>query len=201
LHKTIDWAKLQSSPIGARITAMSQGKAVIDELRYIFENVNRWLQYAEAKNGVLVALAGAALFPLNEIASKAHSINAIYLKVLTGSLGLALLCSLVSFVPQTRLKWSDRKKKLLPSDNIFFFGDIQKYEPDEYLEKVYDSNNIGGSKIFSTAEKNLASQIIVNSFISSRKYMLFKFAVWLVIFGVLTPVIGMILLFIVELNT
>lgn len=47
-----------------------------ERLKFIFANVNEWLRFAEAKNGVLVAFNGAAIWgtlqSLDEISKIDH---------------------------------------------------------------------------------------------------------------------------------
>lgn len=167
-----------------------------ERLRIIFENVNSWLRFAEAKNGALfaanLALVCGNLRIVCDI-SKSHQYLFSYLWVVTGVLLISAVICLTSFVPQLKMPWFF-KNPTSDLDNLLFFGHLAKYQPYVLLEKLEKTFEIQSKK--SQIELNYAEQIIVNSKIAVIKYAYFKFAIWLSISAIATPLIAIIFWFI-----
>jgi len=95
-------------------------------------------------------------------------------------------------VPALGMPWDSKPNGTKPSDNILYFGDIAKYSPLAYLNKL--SSHLGLSNIeFTGYQKDLASQIVTNSAISLRKYNHFKIAIWLTLSAVVSPVVAILI--------
>src|SRR5690606_1408207 len=101
---------------------MEKPLALSDEMKFIFENVNKWLHYAEAKNAVLVGFCGAGITALGGCIEKFHyqSVTGAYCISLMFFLSAALLLSLLSFIPQTRLKFFWHPHQPDEHDNLYF---------------------------------------------------------------------------------
>lgn len=169
---------------------------MIEKLTYIFSNVNGWLKFAESKHAVIIAFNGAAIFGIIQICFNSKTnypiLLEIYLYNVILFLALSILISLISFFPQTKLKWLWPSQKISIGDNLLFYDNIKKYDEETYLKALYKSMDKDVSS-FSDMEFYFANQIIQNSKIVSRKYQYFKLALILDICALLTPIIGLIL--------
>lgn len=180
-------------------------KLMEEKLKEIFNNVNEWLKFAEAKNGILIALVGTALLTLldkssdilfldnisisNNIPVIKFDINffvSIYLVLLMVFLVIAICIILISFLPQTKQVFKIKGVKT-KNDNSIFYGDIIKYTPEEYL-KFIEPNRTD----FTKSELDYACQIVINSHIAYRKYKYFELALLAILSGILT-VLGVFL--------
>ena len=177
---------------------------VSTKLLAIFQNVNEWLKFAEAKNGVLLAFSGAAITATITLLVTAqnipHSLNFGLLLTTILLCICALICSL-SFLPKTNLDdllWlRDRRNKKSNSqdpieDNFWYFGHLQKYKPDELLEvlnKPYFNSKLDIAKLADKKEykeyKDIAAQITINAEIAFLKFEVFKYAIKVLIASIL----------------
>lgn len=119
----------------------------------------------------------------------------------------AVICSL-SFLPKTNLEvivWKKknpgRRYKGQPSDddNFYFFGHLYKYQDIELLDalnRLYFATN--PIQDFDKKEnKDLASQITVNSEIAYMKFKIFSWALYLFILSVASIPVCILINFIV----
>jgi hypothetical protein len=177
---------------------------VSTKLLAIFQNVNEWLKFAEAKNGVLLAFSGAAITATITLLATAQNIaNSLNFGLLLTTILLcicALICSL-SFLPKTNLDdllWlRNRRNKKSNSqdpieDNFWYFGHLQKYKPDELLEvlnKPYFNSKLDIAKLADKKEykeyKDIAAQITINAEIAFLKFEVFKYAIKILIASIL----------------
>jgi len=185
---------------------------VSTKLLAIFQNVNEWLKFAEAKNGVLLAFSGAAITATITLLATAQNIpNSLNFGLLLTTIFLcicALICSL-SFLPKTNLEdllWlRDRQNKKSHSqdpikDNFWYFGHLQKYKPDELLEglnKPYFNSKLDIAKLADKKEykeyKDIAAQITINAEIAFLKFEVFKYAIKVLIASILTIPLSMVI--------
>ena len=180
-----------------------------DDLKFIFANVNDWLKYAEAKNAALTSIIGAFIFGIisswNKIPLLMHPVLKYYV------LPLFIICLIIcvwSFVPklnyknildkviknQKSKKTEDKNEgnnleKLLENKNLIYYGDLRLFNQKILLKrlKIESPTNI---------EMDLAQQIIVNSNITWLKYILFKWAGNLFLFGIIS---GAIIITLIEI--
>ncbi|HYX34650.1 MAG TPA: Pycsar system effector family protein [Oligoflexus sp.] len=166
-----------------------------DELRAILENVNKWLQHAESKNGAVITLNGASFFAIKGAfdLDKAGFLMKIYLGFLLFCIVVALVSSLLSFLPQTKISWISSKALTDAKDNVYFFGHLLNFQSNELIDRLKTDP---GYQNYSEGEIDvaLADQIITNSMIARRKYQYFKFSIWITLFGILTPIGGFLAL-------
>lgn len=160
---------------------------VLNELKDIFENVNRWLQFAEAKNGALIGINGLFLFKsidffIDTINGKlTSSIVLIGVTILIFLLGMVK--SLKSFFPNDSVyeDQNDDLERIDDNENnvLIFYNDICKYKSSkkylitvykDYFDKDIQSRNL--RKI----ELDYAKEILINSRITSYKNNSFKLA-------------------------
>lgn len=173
-----------------------------DQLKTIFENVNNWLKFAEAKNVILVGFCAGLFYTLlKEISPSCfeqYPIRSAYLVSLMIFTAIGAITALVSFLPLTRMKWIAEKEAPDEHDNALFFGDIQKYESAEYV--VFLRKVLKYSGEATDLDHHFAEQITTNATLASKKFFLFRLAMWALIFGIVTPVVGVVLYGLIDPN-
>lgn len=166
---------------------------MLEQLERILDYINTWLKFAEAKNAMIIALNGAAIFnaihllELTRIASTTYL--KIYIAIFCFLAFLALLTSLASFIPKTNLDDLFGFEVTPSKNNLLFFGNLAKYSTDSLISELSGSMALSDYTP-NSIEKDYAEQIIINSKIAMKKYNYFKLAVWLTIYGLITPFIG-----------
>jgi hypothetical protein len=179
------------------------------QLQEIFKNVNEWLKFSEAKNIFLLTFNTATFYFFlkyiyDTILSKNFTISYISILLLISSLLILIniIILLLSFLPVTKIEKEifKNKERIQLKDNLIFYGDIIKYNSTEYLNKIYDSHKQEKPLIYPKNENDLSEQIITNSKIAMRKYILFTTVVKLDIFVILIlPIISILIKFIILL--
>ena len=158
----------------------------------IFENVNNWLKFAEAKNGAIIALNSALIFGLFQICQGIKTDNIIlivYVYSALISLFISIVIAILSFVPKLSHQYTSFGKPK-DSDNLLYFSNIAKYSEKEYADKLSSLTNE-----ITDFDKQYISQIATNSKITYVKYKQFELAVWFNISAFLTPAGAIILYF------
>jgi hypothetical protein len=177
---------------------------ITDKLLCIFQIVNDWLKFAEAKNAVLLAFCSAAITAIITYLSTASTIPNFFRYGLLISIFLlcisSLICSL-SFLPKTDIEHFVRSRtnrqsrsSLKDSDNFYFYNNLNKYQPNDLLEamnRLYFEGKV--PKPYKKEDLDIASQITINSDIASRKFMFFKMALWLLIFSIFIVLISLVI--------
>ena len=177
-------------------------KIIEKRLESIFKNVNDWLKFAEEKHAVYIAFSGVAIFGVLNILKEYTKLDIffkIYLISFLIFLIAGIIISLLSFIPITKLSSNQKKSNKNEINNLLYFGNIQKYTDTDYLTSLYNAYNLITSE-YNKIEKDYALQIIINSKICYRKYKYFRISLWLLISGILTPVIGVICYLITEVS-
>ncbi len=174
------------------------GKNMEDRLKYILTLVNEWLAFAEKKNALLIAADSAVILGLIRILKNDLS-TCLYIYVYSaiGCLLVSALSCLISFIPKLKKPLLFPLKKPQSSDNLFFYGDIAKYTPADYINALYKASELETSKILSI-EKALSEQIIINSRIALTKYKYFRLALWMTISAVITPILSLFFYYFLE---
>ncbi len=170
----------------------------------IFQIVNEWLKYAEAKNAILLAFCGTIVAAILSYTSAAQNIPRYLLFSLITATIILVFCSLIcsiSFLPRTHLEgivWMrnnpsrNRRSSQQDTDNFYYFGHLIKYESSELLESLnrfYLNNKIRPP--YKKEFLDIANQIVINSEITFLKLKLFVFALWFLIISII--VIGICL--------
>jgi hypothetical protein len=173
-----------------------------DELKTIYENVNRWLTFAEAKNALLVVANGSILVGVTQIFQSGfweqiHDVVRWYFISLALFSLLGLLFALLGLLPKTRLPWGRRNGLPQPqNDNLLYFGHISRYSAKEFFDSLKEL--LSEESDLTDMRKAYCEQIVTNSMIAQRKYDLFKVAGWLTFWALATPILGVIVLLFVE---
>ncbi len=169
------------------------------ELHNIFNNVNEWLKFAEAKNAGILGLTSIMVFWLLRLVNSnidGFCFYFYYGLILVGA--IVIILALMSFAPILNKFYSNNIGKYGNHKNIYFYGDIKdfkdkngNFKTDEYLLLVHKKagknvNNFTPNPL----EEDLAKQIIVNSHIAYRKYSIFKLIINIYLYGSITALIG-----------
>ncbi|MEH1846939.1 MAG: hypothetical protein V7L25_18575 [Nostoc sp.] len=171
---------------------------VFSKLLVIFQNVNEWLRFAEAKNAVLLAFAGAGITATITLLATAQNFPSslrVGLLLTTSLLCIcALFCSL-SFLPKTNLERlilvqtkaaRNSNIELKNTDNLYYFGHLYKYNSTQLLDmlnKYYFEENL--SIPYKKEYKDIASQITINSEITFLKLQVFTYALYVLIASII----------------
>ncbi|MEH2405180.1 hypothetical protein [Nostoc sp.] len=171
---------------------------VSPKLIAIFQNVNEWLKFAEAKNGILLAFSGAGITATITLLATAQNIpKSLNFGLLLTTILLcicSLICSL-SFLPKINLEhlfWL-RTRPLKNSsflkkdtDNFYYFGHLQKYSSTELLDalnKHYFEDRINTP--YKKEYEDIAGQITINAEIAFLKFQVFTYAIYILIASIL----------------
>ncbi len=164
----------------------------------IFQNVNEWLKFAEAKNGILLAFSGAAITAAITLLSTAQNLpNSLRIGLSLTTIFLCI-CSLIctlSFLPKIdleRLLWVRTRPPKNSSffrketDNFYYFGHLQKYNSTELLDalnKHYFAGTINTP--YKKEYEDIAGQITINSEIAFLKFQIFTYAIYILIISII----------------
>ncbi len=145
-------------------------------LQQIFENINMWLHFAEAKNAAIIAFNIALLAAL----ISSNLFNIVIFSWTAVGLLLSTLLSLLSFKPSNKAA----KKVISESmdSNLLHYAFIASLEIDEYLEKLnksYWKNQYQDGSEFPQIERDYSNEIIQNSRITLKKQFYFKIALYI----------------------
>jgi hypothetical protein len=163
-------------------------------LETILQLVNDWLKFAEAKNAVLLTLLGTALVTFINYTqcSFSHSVYfTIYCYNVVAFGVAAILVTLFSFLPQTRMFWQWESRQPGRRPNVYFYGDLAYMTPEDVVTETKPDLVETDREYFIAI--CLAQQIVTNSRIAQRKYNYFRIGLWLALSAFLTPVLSLIL--------
>lgn len=167
-----------------------------EKLWPIFENVNQWLKFGEAKNAAMLAGNIAIIFSTPAfVSSYLHYLNNFYYLSFIFLISLSTFISLLSIIPQKNFTWTLKSRNLLEPD-IYFFGHLATLDKFSLIEELGRQCKINSEPL--PCDFHLAHQIIVNSKITDRKFNMFKTAAWLMTSAFLTPVVGLILYLVLD---
>lgn len=160
------------------------------ELKYIFENINNWLKFAEAKHtGLLVFNSGILVAILSLYSTVPDVIGKIPLVLTCIFLGISTLGSLFSQFPETADLLIKKKDEIKP--NLYFFEHLAKIDVEDFQKEFKLSIK---TKNFSLLDENLVVQILSNSKITSSKFKLFKFCCYFTSLGLIFQGIATLIL-------
>ncbi len=165
-----------------------------NRLNQIFSNVNRWLAFAEAKNGILLSLNGATIFGI--VSNLKDASRPAYLSltwVMIPFLIVTTMLLLISFLPITDLRF---RKASRPTDhktstlNLTFYGDIRRLDPRTYLTSLYQSVTGEAKQDLPDFELQMSHQITNNAQICYVKFQWFKISCFLDMIGMLAWIVA-----------
>ena len=143
------------------------------------ERTNYWLSFAEAKNGAIIAINAALIAALITIFDKAHTFCVIAISCFL----VSCLLSLISFIPNTKSRPEEKKMisdgELNGELNLLFYGDVASIGTTEsYIELIINRYFSGKEMVLvNKLVYDIASEILINSRITVKKYNCFKNAV------------------------
>lgn len=136
------------------------------------ERTNYWLSFAEAKNAALIAFNVAMIAFLAELTTEGPVFKTILLSLFV----VSCIINMISFIPNT----NNRVRKMKTNgfhDNLVFWNDIATLNDEkQYIDLVVEhyfpemAFDVDHDKL----SCDLASEIIINSKIAKRKYLLFR---------------------------
>jgi hypothetical protein len=177
---------------------MNYSEKLTEKLIVIFQNVNDWLKFAEAKNAILLTFCGAAITTITTYVSTATNIpNSLRTGLLIAIFFLCLssLTCTLSFLPNTKpITTKSSNSKLKDTDIFYFFGDLKKYNATELLSSInrlYFENSIPTP--YKKEDLDIAKQITINSRIAATKFDFFRTGVWLLIVSFLVIPISLVI--------
>lgn len=157
-----------------------------EDLKYIFNNVNEWLKFAETKHAGLIVLNSGLAFGVLTIYSTFANYGPLILIGLL-SLALAIFFSLLSLYPMII---KNHTAKPIKDPNLFFNADIAHLSMDTFKIEFLKSYS---SHQFTAIENDLIKQTIFNAKVASRKYALFKYALICTTVGLGMPLLSVTL--------
>jgi hypothetical protein len=160
----------------------------MEELKYIFQQVNDWLRFAEAKNLALLVfnstmLIGSSGIATNYLINSKEWIFWICILILLIANLASLIMVFVSINPITKNIF-DLTKSHENKYNLFFYRDISGYKPEQYIKGLEEKYNIKIDKMNIAKAEDLAKQIAINSNIACFKFRWFQKALYLTGLGV-----------------
>lgn len=147
--------------------------------------INDWLQFAEKKNATLLVLNAGAIWGVSRLVKGDESLELLALSLLwlgLAAIGVSAFFCVFSLLPNLKIGALEKAADVCENDNSLFFGDIAKYSPDQYLELLRSCYQLK-DVVFLKAHRDYAEQLIVNSRIAKRKYVIFGFTSRLTAFG------------------
>lgn len=148
---------------------------IVSHFEEQLERTNYWLSFAEAKNGAIIAINVALIAGLITVFDKAPIFCVIAISVFL----VSCIVSLISFIPNTKRRPDKNEIENTGEKNLLFYGDIASIGTiEEYIKlsiNRYFSNE--EMDIVNELVYDLASEVLINSRITVKKYKNFKNAV------------------------
>jgi hypothetical protein len=150
--------------------------------------VNDWLKFAEAKNGLVLALGLAGLAAIASILSSDRDLYGPAVWAMSSGFvvfSVVALLALASFIPRTDLPGILKASlgEVEPGSNLDFYGDLRNFTSEELSDTLSTHYRMSGLK--RKIHKDLAAQIIVNSQIAWDKFRIFTWSVKTLYYGML----------------
>jgi hypothetical protein len=150
-------------------------------LGYIFNNVNKWLEFSEKKNTYVFSFFSLMII-FTPFIGKLTNLS-LLLKISTSIFYffyiITITITVLSLFPKTdiseKIVKKGRDKKITENDNLLFFGDISKYSVVEYKNALAKKYKM--SETLDAYKDDLVTQIIINSNIANTKLVYFKISV------------------------
>ena len=151
---------------------------------------------------MLISITGAGVFGVFTLLAEntvaefqlVGGILTYYLWNLLIFLFASLIVALTSFFPKIRGTFRDPKTQVSNDINLLYFGTLRLLEPLDLLEHYKERLGENSIEQVTDFHRDLARQIIANSSIAFNKFEKFRLGIWLIFFGLLTPIGGLIFL-------
>ena len=148
---------------------------IVSHFENQLERTNYWLSFAEAKNGAIIAINVALIAVLITIFDKAP----IFCVIAISCFLLSFTLSLISFIPNTKSR-PDVNTMISDGElNLLFYGDVASIGTTERYIKLSINRYFSGKgmTLVNKLVYDLASEVLINSRITVKKYNGFKNAV------------------------
>jgi hypothetical protein len=159
-------------------------------LRNIFDNINNWLKFAEAKNAAIIAFIAVVSPTLIALYRSENEIIQLCAIISGFFFILSLLVSLLSFVPTLQID-SALQYSVKQNSSLMYFNGIISRSLDEYKQVCVKEFNLQPDNLI---VNDLIEQIYYNALIARSKYVLFLLSVKFIIFGIFVPVLALLFL-------
>lgn len=157
-------------------------------LQQIFDNVNNWLHFAEAKNGALIAFNIAFMAVIMESGLKEYSLI-LYSFIIIG-MAASTFAILLSFKPINKeLPKTDAENIKV---NLLHYAYVASLEKEEYIQALYAGYWNEANKDINSIpqiEKDYCAEIVENARITMKKQKFFGCGFRIVILMVVAFVI------------
>lgn len=149
------------------------------ELKYILGNTNELQRFSEAKHAGLIVLNSGIIIGILSTYSNVHIYDKYSVIVSVILLGISIFGSLIAQFPITSniLITSDR----IVNPNIYYFGHLSKITVDEFILEFKTSYS---NFVADNSDKNIINQILVNAQITSTKFLIFKYCIYISTIGI-----------------
>ena len=165
----------------------------IDRIKYILDNVNNWLKFAESKNAALLIFNSALGFNLVRITTSVSNLNIhinYCLKVCVVFVAFSACLCLMSFVPIVKIPSLHQTDISEPKNqNFIFWNQIAKHTPETYRKALLKEKIIDKQESQQKFTQDICSQIVINSRIAVKKYTFFNIAIWMAVVPVVISVV------------
>lgn len=150
--------------------------------------VNDWLKYAEIKNGALLTINGALIVGVHQMLNwhenRPEVVN-LLAWLATAFLAASMLLGLASFYARTKTFGFDIPKVTDNGQtNALYYGHLADMTRVDVLARLVDGYDPSHCDKYL---EDLTDQIIINSKIARRKFVLFNCALMLTIAAAVTP--------------
>lgn len=183
---------------------MPEPKESSDRLKFIFDNVNNWLKFAESKNAALLVANSAFIFQVFRILIDDENINKFvyfYLVICIVLAAISACLCLLSFVPKISIPSISTGEYVQEENaNLIFYGHIAMFTPNKYWEALRTQNIISEEYAQDKFLAAIANQIVINSKIALTKYIFFRIALWLTVAAIIPPTLILIITLILYAN-
>lgn len=150
-------------------------KQMVEHFEKQLEMVNYWLAFAEAKNGAIIAINVAIMAVMISLFEQAP----IMCVLVISCFSISSIWSLISFCPNMKNRPDGNNFTIDNCEkNLLFYGDIASLETTEqYIELTCDryfEDTINMQIDIDKLIYDLASEIVINSQITKKKYSKFR---------------------------
>lgn len=154
---------------------IEQYNKIVSHFENQLERTNYWLSFAEAKNGAIIAINVALIAVLITIFDKIP----IFCVIVISCFLVSCTQSLISFIPNTKSRLDVNRMISDGELNLLFYGDVASIGTTErYIELIKNRYFLGDEMIpVNKLVYDLASEVLINSRITLKKYNCFKNAV------------------------
>jgi hypothetical protein len=163
----------------------------------VLSTVHGQLQFAEAKNGALLAVNLAVVVGIATIFDDMKELPLaviVCLSMVMVGLAIAAFTALWSFLPVHGVARHQYSKGTEGGGaNLFYWGEIARFTPKHYAEELLKA--LGIAEPPSRIELDLADQIVINAGIAERKFKVFNTAALITIVTAAVSVVVFVFLF------